>query len=108
MRASVSCTFYPNGMGLNNTPIASLQRDKTLPLNECPGNDTKPSNVEAPALEIKGMWITPSLSLLPAPLWPGVVVHERFLSMGLIKLFDIQTGCKQRTYAKLNCLEQNK
>ena len=37
---------------------------------------------------IQGMWSTPSLPLLPGPLWPGVVVHVRVLSMAQIELFD--------------------
>ena len=32
---------------------------------------------------------TPSLALLPDPLWPGVVVPDRVLSVGQIELFDI-------------------
>ena len=45
-----------------NTPTASLQRGKAL-LNECPDNDTKLSDSEAPVLELWGIWITPSLPL---------------------------------------------
>ena len=61
---------------------ASLQRGKTPP-NECPGYDTKQSDGEVPAvLELWGMQSTPSLPLLPGPLWPGVVVPDRALSMG--------------------------
>ena len=37
-------------------------------------------------LEFWGMWSTPSLPLLPGPLWPGVVVPDRVLSMGQIEL----------------------
>ena len=47
---------------------------------------------------------TPSLPLLPDPLWPGVVAPDIF-TIGQIELFDIQTVCKQMTYAKLNLLE---
>ena len=46
-------------LGLYNTPIASLQRGKTLS-NECPEYHIKPLNGEAPALKILGMWSTPS------------------------------------------------
>ena len=42
-----------------------------------------------------GMQSTPSLSLLPDPLWPRVVRPDRVLSMGQIKLFDLLTVCKQ-------------
>ena len=55
---------------------------KTTP-NECSGYDTKQSDGEVPAvLELWGMRSTPSLPLLPGPLWPGVVAPDRALSMG--------------------------
>ena len=63
--------------------------NKTLPRNECPGYDTKPSDGESLALEISGVWSTPSLTLLPDPLWPIAVAPDRVLSMVQIKLFDI-------------------
>ena len=45
--------------------------------------DTKQSDGEAPVmLELWGMWSTPSLSLLPGPLWPRMVATDRALSMG--------------------------
>ena len=38
--------------------------------NECPGYDTKQSDGEVPVrLELWGMQSTPSLPLLPGPLW---------------------------------------
>ena len=75
--------LLPSRLGLKNTPTASLQRGKTPPPNECPGYDTKQSDGEVPAvLELCGMWSTPSLTLLPSPLWPGVVAPDRTLSMG--------------------------
>ena len=46
---------------------------KTPSPYEYPGYDIKPSDGEASALEIWGMWITTSLSLLPGPLWPRAV-----------------------------------
>ena len=48
-------------------------------------------------LELWGMWSTPSLSLLPGSLRPGVVASDRILPMGQIELFDIQTVRKQMT-----------
>ena len=45
----------------------------------------KPSDGGAHALDICGMRTTPSLSLLPGPLWPGGVVADRVLSMGQIE-----------------------
>ena len=58
-----------------------LSRGVTPP-NECPGYDTKQSDGEVPVMQ--GFWdmrSTPSLPLLPGPLWPGVVVSDRALSM---------------------------
>ena len=37
-------------------------------------------------LEIRGMRSTPSLPLLPGPLWPRVVAPDRVLSMGQMEL----------------------
>ena len=54
-----------------------------LRVNECSGYDTKQSDGEVPAvLELWGMWSTPSLPLLPGPLWPGVLALDKALSMG--------------------------
>ena len=53
------------------------------------------------------MQSTPSLPLLPGPLWPGVVAPDRVLSMRQKERFDISTLYKQTTYAKLNCLKKN-
>ena len=51
--------------------------------NECPGYDTKQSDSEVPVmLELWGMRSTPSLPILPGPLWPGMVAPDRALSMG--------------------------
>ena len=49
--------------------------------NKCRGYDTKQSDCEVPAM-IWGVRSTPSLPLLPGPLWPGVVALDRVLSMG--------------------------
>ena len=53
------------------------------------------------------MRCTHSFLSLPVPLWPGVVAPDGVLSMGKIELFDIQTECKQISYAKLNVLKKN-
>ena len=51
-------------------------------------DDIKQSDGEAPVLEL--WWMsTPSLPLLPGPLWLGVVVPDGVLSMDQIELFDI-------------------
>ena len=51
--------------------------------NECSGYDTKQSNGEVRVmLGPGGIRSTPSLPLLPGPLWPGVVAPNMALSMG--------------------------
>ena len=58
--------------------------------NECLEYNTKKSDGEASVLlELWEMLSTPSLPLLPDPLWTGVVAPDRVLSMGEIDLFDI-------------------
>ena len=53
------------------------------PPNECPVYDTKQSDGEVSAmLEFWGMPSTPSLPLLPGPLWPRVIAPDMALSMG--------------------------
>ena len=53
------------------------------PPNENPGFDTNQSDGEVPVmLELGGMRSTPLLPSLPVPLWPGMVAHDRALSMG--------------------------
>ena len=50
---------------------------------EYPGYDTKQSDSEVPVmLELWGMRSTPSLLLLPGPLWPGMVAPDKALSIG--------------------------
>ena len=50
---------------------------------ECPGYDSKQSDVEVPVmLELWGMQSTLSLPLLPGSLWPGMVAPNRALPMG--------------------------
>ncbi len=62
-------------LGLYNTPTAPLQRDTP---HECPGYDTKQSDGEVPVmLGLWGIRITPSLPLLPDPLWPRVVAPDK-------------------------------
>ena len=61
--------------------------------NKSPGYDIKPSDNETPALEIWEMKSTPSLALVPDPLWLGVVTPDRVLSISQTE----QTVCKQMT-----------
>ena len=73
-----------------NTPTASLQRSKTSSINKCPRYDIKQSDGEAPVmLELWGINSTPSLPLLPGPLWTWVVAPNMILSISQIELFDI-------------------
>ena len=101
---------------LQNTPTASLQRGKNPLLNKCPGYDTKQSDGDVPVmLELWGMQSTTSLPSLPSPLGSGVVVPNRFLSMGQIELNYVLilnwiawsriVTFKLCTNAKLNCLK---
>ena len=76
----------PSRLGLKNTPMAFLLRGKTPP-NECPGYDTEQSDGEVPVmLELWEMQSTTSLPSLPGPLWPGVELPDRVLSMVQIEL----------------------
>ena len=68
------------------------------PPNEYPGYDTKQSDGKVPVmLELWGMQSTPSLPLLPGPLWSGMVSPDKGPVYGL-------NITKQHTYAKLNCV----
>ena len=54
-----------------------LCRGVRPPPHECLGYDTKHSDGEVPVvLVLWGMRSTPSLPLLPGPLWPGVVAPD--------------------------------
>ena len=54
---------------------------------KCSEYDTKQCDCEALVmLELWGMQSTPSLSLLPGPLWLGVVAPNRVLPIGWIEL----------------------
>ena len=53
------------------------------PPKKCPGYNTKKSDSKVTVmLELWEMRITPSVSLLPGPLWLGMVAPDRALSMG--------------------------
>ena len=90
---------------------------RLLLCNECPVYDTQRSNSEVLVmLELWGIRSTHSLLSLPGPLWLGVVVPDRVLSMGLTELNCVLMlnwtawnravlAFKLRTYAKLNCLK---
>ena len=77
---------YPN-LCQSNTRTASLQSVKTPTSQGMSWYDTKQSDTEASVmLELSGMPNTPSLALLPGPLWPEVVASDSVLSMGLLEL----------------------
>ena len=46
--------------------ISAEGQDST---NKCSGYDIKPFDGKAPVMELWGIWSTPSLLLLPGPLW---------------------------------------
>ena len=82
-----------------------LCRGVRPPHNECPGFDTKQSDGEAPAmLELWGMRSTPSLQLLPGPLWPGVVAPDKDPIYGLNRINSILM-LKRIVWVKLNSLK---
>ena len=63
--------------------IDCTSAERKTPPNESPGNNTKQSHCEVPVMqELWGTWSTPSLPLLPGPLWPGMVAPDRAISMG--------------------------
>ena len=59
----------------------------------------KPSNGQAPAVEIWRMGSSPSLLLFPGSHWPRVVTPDRVLSMGQIE----QNMCANK-WLMLNCV----
>ena len=72
--------FSKNSFAKSAGPVEYT--DQTPP-NGCPGYDTKQSDGEVPVmLELWGMQSTPSLPLLPGPLWLEMVAPVRALSMG--------------------------
>ena len=78
--------YCPVSWGCRIHRLRPCRRIRPHP-NECPGYDTKQSYAEVPAmLELWGMQYTPLLPSLPGPLWPGVVVPDRALSIGQLEL----------------------
>ena len=81
--------FSPVGWGCRIHQLY-LCRGVRHPLNKYPGYGTKQSDGEALVmLELWGMQCTLLLPSLPCPLWLGVVVPKKVLSMGQIELFYI-------------------
>ena len=78
-----------------------MQKDKT-PFNKHPGYATKPSNGEAPVLELWGMWSTSLLPLHSGQLWFKVIEPVRVQSMGQIELFNNLLYLKPS-----NCVQTN-
>ena len=84
---TVSQLFFYKG---NRTHRLHLSRRVSPPSNESPVYGIKQSEGEASVmLEHWEIWSTPSLPLLPDPIWPRVVALYRVLSMSQIELFDI-------------------
>ena len=109
--------FFPVGWGCRIHRILLLCRGLRPPLQRVSWYDTKWSDGEVPGmLELWGMQSTPSLPLLPGPLWPRVGGPGMILSIGQIELncvlietelfeIDLFLTFKLCTYAKLNCLK---
>ena len=75
------CVFWPN----------RLCKERILPQRVF-WYDTKQSGGESQVLlQVWGMRSTSLLPSLPDPLWPGMLVSDRALSMDQIELFDIKT-----------------
>ena len=72
----------------SNSPSWQSDLHRRLRIFHPTKSDIKPSDGEAPVLELWRMESTTSLSLLPVPLWHEVVVPVKFLSMGQIELFN--------------------
>ena len=70
---------------------------------ECPGNDTKQSDREAPDQELWGIRSTYLLPMLRGPLWLELVVPDRILSIDQIQLFELLTVRRQMTDVELYC-----
>ena len=91
-----------NPIALLNTPWAqstsavkigdNISADNT---NKCPGYDSKQTDGGDQVLELWELWNTPSLELIPGPIWPRVVVSVRVQSMGQIELFTPLAVCKK-------------
>ena len=85
--------------------------------NEFPDNDTRQFDGDYQVmLELWGMRSTPSLPLLPGPLWPGLIASDSVLSVGQIELNCVLmlNGIVWNrtvlifllcTYVKVNCLK---
>ena len=71
-------------------------RGKTIP-QKWPGYYIKPSDSEAPDIEIWEIWNTLTLILLPGLILPSVVAPGRVLSIAQIE----QSVCKQISGVKL-------
>ena len=71
------------GCRIHRLPICRGVKKKKNTSNECAGYDTKQSDGEVSVmLELWGMQRTPSLPLLPGPLWPRIEAPDRVQSMG--------------------------
>ena len=100
----ILCSPYAGSV--EYTDWISAEGVRPPPRNQYRGYDIKQSDGEVPVmLELWGMRSTPFITIAPWPFWPGVVAHDRVLSMGQIELLDIWTACKQMAHVKLNCLK---
>ena len=82
----------PVGLGYGIHQLHLCGGVRHPPPNECLGYDFKPSDSEAPYLKRWEMWSTPSLLLLPGPLWLGAVASDRVTSIVAVTS-DNKTSC---------------
>ena len=78
-----TCSKFAN-FYISKFRISFAQSVMNVEYTNCPSEyDTKQSNGEVPVmLGLWGMRNTPSLLLLPGPLWSGVIAPDMVLSMG--------------------------
>ena len=77
--------------------------DEALTVTSTPGQSVSGSNSNERVLHIPHNSSTPSLLILPGPLWPIVAVPVRVPSVDQIDLFNHWSVGKQITDTKLNC-----
>ena len=74
--------YFPAGLDSRIHRLQLCRGVRPPPANGCPGYDIKQADGEGLVmLELGEMRSTPSLSLLPGLLWPGMVALDRALSM---------------------------
>ena len=94
--------FLPHNLVLVINPQAWVKFQNSLTVIY-PRYGTRLFDDEAQVQEFSDMWGTPSLPLLPGPLWTEVIEFLGGLSVDQIELFKNSTVCKQIIDVKLSC-----